>query len=265
MKLAGVMPALVTPFDANGEIDFPAFEKHLTALRAAGVSGWVPCGSSGEYNFMSDAERGSVLRFVKDFAGPDEVLIAGTNAPHTKGVIANTRRAKEIGYDTVLLATPFYTKPTDDELLGHFKAVLDAVDPMVDQGGRAISSRARLDNAAGKLRPGMFVRVRLLFGDRNNVLMVPEQAIVPGAQPTVFKVVEGKATIAKVKLGVRRAAQVEVIDGLAADDLIVTAGQLKLRDGAPVRAIGQGAPAAAGMSGMEGMSGMAPAKAAEAK
>ena len=149
-----------------------------------------------------------------------------------------------------------------------FAAVLDAVDPMVDQGGRAISSRARLDNAAGKLRPGMFVRVRLLFGDRKNVLMVPEQAIVPGAQPTVFKVVDGKAAATKVKLGVRRAAQVEVVDGLTAGDVVVTAGQLKLRDGAPVRAIGQGAPAApaaAGMGGMEGMSGMAPAKAAEAK
>lgn len=128
MKLTGVMPALVTPFDANGEIDFKAFETHLTNLRAAGVSGWVPCGSSGEYNFMSDAERESVLRFVKDFARPGEILIAGTNAPHTKGVIANTKRAKEIGYDTVLLATPFYTKPTDEELLAHFKAVLDAVD-----------------------------------------------------------------------------------------------------------------------------------------
>lgn len=128
MKLTGVMPALVTPFDANGEIDFKAFEAHLTNLRAAGVSGWVPCGSSGEYNFMSDAERESVLQFVKDFATPGEILIAGTNAPHTKGVIANTRRAKEIGYDTVLLATPFYTKPTDDELLAHFRAVLDAVD-----------------------------------------------------------------------------------------------------------------------------------------
>ena len=128
MKLTGVMPALVTPFDANGEIDFKAFETHLTNLRAAGVSGWVPCGSSGEYNFMSDAERESVLRFVKDFARPGEILIAGTNAPHTKGVIANTQRAKEIGYDTVLLATPFYTKPTDEELLAHFKAVLDAVD-----------------------------------------------------------------------------------------------------------------------------------------
>ncbi|MGB7503320.1 MAG: efflux RND transporter periplasmic adaptor subunit [Azonexus sp.] len=144
-----------------------------------------------------------------------------------------------------------------------FKAVLDAVDPMVDQNGRAISSRARLDNASGRLRPGMFVRVRLLFGDRKNVLMAPEQAIVPGAQPTVFKVVEGKALATKVKLGVRRAAQVEIIDGLAAGDVVVTAGQLKLRDGAPVRAIGEGgAPPAAGM---EGMSGMAPAKTAEAK
>ena len=128
MKLTGVMPALVTPFDANGAIDFAAFETHLANLRAAGVSGWVPCGSSGEYNFMSDAERESVLQFVKDFAKPGEILIAGTNAPHTAGVIANTRRAKEIGYDAVLLATPFYTKPTDEELLNHFKAVLDAVD-----------------------------------------------------------------------------------------------------------------------------------------
>lgn len=128
LKLSGVMPALVTPFDAAGQIDFAAFKTHLEGLRAAGVTGWVPCGSSGEYNLMSDAERESVLRFVKDFAKPSETLIAGTNAPHTAGVIANSKRAKEIGYDTVLLATPFYTKPTQAELIKHFKAVLDAVD-----------------------------------------------------------------------------------------------------------------------------------------
>ena len=128
MKLTGVLPALVTPFDAQGNIDFKAFEKHMTNLRAAGVSGWVPCGSSGEYNLMSDAEREEVLKFVKGFAKPGETLIAGTNAPHTQGVIANTKRAKEIGFDTVLLATPFYTKPTQQELIRHFNAVLDAVD-----------------------------------------------------------------------------------------------------------------------------------------
>lgn len=128
MKLSGVLPALVTPFDARGSVDFAAFEKLLTMLRAAGVSGWVPGGSTGEYNLMTDEERDEVLRFVKSFAKPGETLIAGTNAPHTRGVIANTKRAKEIGYDTVLLATPFYTKPSQAELIAHFSAVLDAVD-----------------------------------------------------------------------------------------------------------------------------------------
>ncbi|MDP2883130.1 MAG: efflux RND transporter periplasmic adaptor subunit [Azonexus sp.] len=126
-----------------------------------------------------------------------------------------------------------------------FKAVLDAIDPLVDQNGRSISARARLDNAKGKLRPGMFVRVRLLFGERKGVLMVSEQAIVPGGQPAVFKVADGKASLVKVKLGVRRAAQVEVVEGLAAGDLVVTAGQLKLREGAAVRPVGEGAPQAA--------------------
>jgi len=128
MKLKGVMPALVTPFDADGKIDFKALEKHMLSLREAGVTGWVPCGSTGEYFSMSNDEREDVLKFVKDFANDDEVLIAGTNAPATREVIENTARAKEIGYDIVLLATPFYTRPTQDELLRHYRAVLDAVD-----------------------------------------------------------------------------------------------------------------------------------------
>jgi len=128
LKLQGVLPALVTPFDAQGAIDFPAFRRHLENLRAAGVAGWVPCGSSGEYNLMSDAERDQVLTFVRDFAKPGETLIAGTNAPHTAGVIANTLRAKELGYHAVLLAVPFYTKPTQAEIIRHFTAVTQATD-----------------------------------------------------------------------------------------------------------------------------------------
>jgi 4-hydroxy-tetrahydrodipicolinate synthase len=128
MKLTGVMPALVTPFDADGKIDFRAFEKHLSSLRAAGVTGWVPCGSTGEYFFMTAEERVEVLKFVKDFANDDEILIAGTNGSSTREVIEHTTRAKQIGFDKVLLATPYYTQPTDDELLAHYKTVLDAVD-----------------------------------------------------------------------------------------------------------------------------------------
>lgn len=128
MKLTGVMPALITPFGTDGKVDFKVFEQHLTAMRAAGVTGWVPNGSTGEFFSQSSEERREVLKFVKDFANDDEILIAGTNAPATREVIEQTAIAKEIGYDTVLLATPIYTRPTDDELLAHYNAVLDAVD-----------------------------------------------------------------------------------------------------------------------------------------
>jgi len=126
-----------------------------------------------------------------------------------------------------------------------FSAVLDAIDPLVDAGGRSISCRARLANSGDKLKPGMFVRVRLAFGERKGALMIPEQAIVTGAKPIVYAVVEGKAKAVPVKLGARLAGKVEVLEGLAAGDVVVTAGQMRLRDGAGVRAVGEGAATAA--------------------
>ncbi|WFU11787.1 4-hydroxy-tetrahydrodipicolinate synthase (plasmid) [Rhizobium sp. CB3090] len=128
MKLSGVMPALITPFDANNKIDFKSFEKLLGHLRDAGVTGWVPNGSTGEYFSQSTEERRDVLQFVKSFAKPGEILIAGTNAPATREVIDQTAMAKDIGYDTVLLAPPFYTRPTQAELIKHYETVLAAVD-----------------------------------------------------------------------------------------------------------------------------------------
>ena len=128
MQLKGVMPALVTPYDADGKLDFKAYEKLLTKLRADGVSGWVPCGSTGEYNAMTAEERASILRFVKDFAIKDELLIAGTNAGSTWEVIEHTKRAYDIGYRTVLLSAPFYATPAPNELIAHYQSVLDAVD-----------------------------------------------------------------------------------------------------------------------------------------
>lgn len=128
MKLTGVMPALVTPFDKNNKIDFKAFEGLLTHFREAGVTGWVPNGSTGEYFSQSTQERRAVLEFVKDFANDDEILIAGTNAPATREVIEQTQIAKDVGYDNVLLAPPFYTRPTQEELIKHYETLLDAVD-----------------------------------------------------------------------------------------------------------------------------------------
>lgn len=116
-----------------------------------------------------------------------------------------------------------------------FSATLDAIDPLVDASGRSILLRARLANPEGKLRPGMFARVRLILGERRDVLTVPEEALVPrGDDQLVYRVTEGKAQQVRVKTGLRRQAKVEIVEGLKAGDLVVTAGQLKLRDGAPV-------------------------------
>ena len=130
-----------------------------------------------------------------------------------------------------------------------FKAKVDAVDPQVDSSGRSALLRGRIDNPEGRLKPGMFARVRLLLAERENALMVPEEAIVPqGGKVTVWKVVDGKAMRTEVKTGLRRAAKVEIVQGLSAGDTVVTAGQIRLsKDGTPVR-IAPGTPNAQGGS-----------------
>lgn len=122
-----------------------------------------------------------------------------------------------------------------------FRAKVDAIDPQVDSAGRSALLRGRIDNPEGRLKPGMFARVKLILAERDNALVVPEEAIVPqGGKTTVWKVVDGKAVRTEVKTGLRRAAKVEITQGLALNDVVVTAGQIRLsKDGTPVR-IAQG-------------------------
>lgn len=126
-----------------------------------------------------------------------------------------------------------------------FEAQVRAIDPQIDANGRSVSVRASIDNRRLQLRPGMFARVTTRFDTRADALVVPEEAIVPqGSSPYVFTVVPGPAANSlmvrrvPVRLGVRREGVVEVQDGLALGETVVTAGQQRLqRDGAPVRVV----------------------------
>jgi membrane fusion protein (multidrug efflux system) len=118
----------------------------------------------------------------------------------------------------------------------NFAGEVYAIDPLIDESGRSIVLRARLPNEDGRLRPGLFARVTLVLNERNDALQIPEQALVPqGQEQFVFRVVDGKAALTKVAVGIRREGMVEIIEGLGPQDQVVTAGQLKIRDGAPVQ------------------------------
>ena len=131
-----------------------------------------------------------------------------------------------------------------------FSAVVRAIDPQIDANGRSVAVRGSIDNRDLQLRPGMFARVTAVFGARADARVVPEEAIVPqGSKPYVLKVVPGAAPDSRiaqrvpVQLGLRRAGQVEVLQGLELGDTVVTAGHQRVQqDGAPVRVVVPAAP-----------------------
>ena len=119
-----------------------------------------------------------------------------------------------------------------------FRGQVYAVEPVVDERTRTIAMRARIPNKGFKLKPGMFVRVVVTMDSRPNAVVIPEQAIWPqGKDSFVYRVVDGKAALTKVDIGNRAPGTVEILKGLAANDMVITDGQMKLKDGAPVSVI----------------------------
>jgi membrane fusion protein, multidrug efflux system len=125
-----------------------------------------------------------------------------------------------------------------------FEGEVYAINPQINAQGRSIAIRATIDNHERLLRPGLFAAVRLITARRDEALLVPEQAIfAQTGKQYVYKVEEGVARLTEVTLGGRRVGQAEIISGLAAGDVVVIAGQMKLYDGTAVRVIEAGAPA----------------------
>jgi membrane fusion protein (multidrug efflux system) len=119
-----------------------------------------------------------------------------------------------------------------------FKATVVAISPSVDAAGRSVAMRARFANPGQKLRPGMSARLQVVLDTNASALLVPEQAVWPnGEQKMVYTVVDGKAKLVPVTLGLRQPGFVEVTSGLKDGDVVVVSGQLKIGDGAPVNAV----------------------------
>jgi len=123
VQLSGSITALATPFDANGAIDFDAWQRLLDRQLAGGTRGIVVAGSTGEAAALSDEEFVRLLQSAVARVGGRIPVLAGTGLSNTAKTIAQTRLARDNGADLALVVTPPYVRPTPDGLVAHYRAV----------------------------------------------------------------------------------------------------------------------------------------------
>ncbi|MES1178317.1 MAG: 4-hydroxy-tetrahydrodipicolinate synthase [Myxococcales bacterium] len=132
LSLSGAYTALVTPFTQDGsEVDFAAYEKHLELQIAGGISGLVPCGTTGEVPNLSDAEQRELIARTKKVARGRALVLAGTGSNNTKKSIEGAKAAVEAGADAVMIVMPYYSKPTQEGLFQHLCAIAKSISAPV--------------------------------------------------------------------------------------------------------------------------------------
>jgi len=123
MNLKGSIVALITPFLKSVEIDFDAFQNLIEWHIASGTQAIVVNGSTGEGNLLSAKEQQALFEAAVATVKKRVPVIAGTGSASTTQVIENNQVARKAGVDALLVATPFYVRPTQEGLYQHYKKV----------------------------------------------------------------------------------------------------------------------------------------------
>lgn len=161
--LTGCFTAIVTPFAADGAFDEPVFRKLVEWQLGEGVSGLVPCGSTGEAATMSLEERVRVVRACAAQAAGRVPVIAGAGGNDTKVAIATSHAMVEAGATHLLHVSPAYSKPPQRGLLAHFRAIADAARVPV-----------MLYNVPGRTASNMEAETTLALAEHPNIIAVKE-------------------------------------------------------------------------------------------
>ena len=127
----GTFTAIVTPFQSDGSPDETALRALVDRQVAGGVSGLVPCGTTGEGATMSNDEKIRVIDVVNEQSDGRARVLAGAGGNSTRDVIALAKQIDALSVDGILIVVPYYNKPTQEGLFQHFSAVADAVQTPV--------------------------------------------------------------------------------------------------------------------------------------
>lgn len=122
----GIATAMITPFHADGTVDYEAFGRMIDFQIDNGINGLVVCATTGEAPTLTDEEHMNLIRFAVERSAGRVPVIAGTGSNYTGHAIEMTKYACEAGADAVLVVTPYYNKATQNGLVKSFHAIADA-------------------------------------------------------------------------------------------------------------------------------------------
>ncbi|MFE7356625.1 dihydrodipicolinate synthase family protein [Streptomyces sp. NPDC057543] len=127
-RYSGVIPPVVTPLTADGEIDRPSLERVVGHLLDGGVSGLFALGSSGETAYLTPRRQDEVIEVITAASAGQVPVLVGAIETTTDRAIERARAAEGLGADALVVTAPFYTRTHDTEIDRHFRDVAAAVD-----------------------------------------------------------------------------------------------------------------------------------------
>ena len=190
----GAAVALITPFNADGSINYEEFGKIIDDQINGGTDALVVCGTTGEPSTMPDEEHIEAMKFAVDYTKKRVPVIAGTGSNDTAYCIELSEKAEKMGADALLLVTPYYNKCTQKGLKLHYEAVAKKVDlPMilysvksrtgVNIAPETLCGLSKIDNivavkeASGDI--SQVAKIAALCGDRLDIYSGNDDQIIP--------------------------------------------------------------------------------------
>ncbi len=195
LKPMGIYVPNITPFDRKGEIKYDALGKLVDYWTRGGVSGIIANASTGEAPYLSRTEKIQVIEYIREHADPKVHVYAGTGSMSTWETIELTREAENAGAEAALITTPFFFKPSDQEITQYFVDVINAVDlpvilynvpkftgysvnpKVVSDIAEECSGLAAMKDSSGN--PGNMAEVIRLCGDKINCLSGSADMMLP--------------------------------------------------------------------------------------
>jgi 4-hydroxy-tetrahydrodipicolinate synthase len=163
MEFGKVSTAMVTPFDQKGNIDFAKTTQLVNFLIKNGTDSLVIAGTTGESPTLTTEEKVALFKHVVSVANKRVPVIAGTGSNNTKQSIDLTKKAAEAGVDAIMLVAPYYSKPNQEGLYQHFKAIAESTELPV-----------MLYNIPGRSAVNISVDTIIRLSEINNVVAVKE-------------------------------------------------------------------------------------------